>query len=145
MTTTTRTRAASSWSQPWQIIGRGFAGWHAQAVNLRSSGGTLEKYISEAAPGCLVYDATDANDEAFTRWTYAGPMRDPAVPAGTVDSYDPARTVATARSLDSINPADWLARLRDEVPGVATGRIVEGRIAWDPPPSHFEPCEDSTR
>lgn len=68
----------------WHCIGRGKVGWHAEGVDISSSGGDLldyehmsgmvEGYLAQAAAGCLVYDAKDADDAAFVRHVVSGPM-----------------------------------------------------------------------
>lgn len=68
----------------WQVIGRGFNGWHATGDGISSSGGELMPYdywtgakvagyLAEAKEGALVYDARDAEPEAFITLVMRGP------------------------------------------------------------------------
>lgn len=72
----------------WYVIGRGFNGWHAEGLDVSSSGGCLEDYthwtgqkckgyVSDAYSGCLVYDASEATFAAFSRLVMSGPMVSP--------------------------------------------------------------------
>lgn len=85
----------------WQVIGRGFNGWHATGVDVSSSGGQLDPYeywtgvkcsgyLAEAAEGALVYDAQDADAGAFTSFVMRGPMVSPALPPDGVDRFSKA-------------------------------------------------------
>ena len=87
----------------WYVIGRGFAGWHAEGINVSSSGGNLMPYtywtgeqctgyLAEAAEGCLVYDAEhlekdDAASDAFMHLVISGPMVKPSLQPDETDRF----------------------------------------------------------
>ena len=129
--------------EPWCLIGRGFAGWHALAndeYHTRSSGGDLlpytywtgEKcpgYAAEALEGCPVYDASgceenQASREAFCKLIISGPIVNAATPDG------PAGTFDQARALDYISTAEFMRRV-SAIPGVKVGRVVNGQPVWE--------------
>lgn len=60
----------------WQLISRGKVEWSAKAPNVSSSYGTLESYLDEAAEGCVVIDASEADYGAFADLVVSGPMPD---------------------------------------------------------------------
>jgi hypothetical protein len=85
----------------WAVVGRGFNGWHAQGIDVSSSGGQLDPYeywtgekvagyLAEAIEGALVYDAEKADPVAFTRHVMGGPMVNPALAPNEVDSFTKA-------------------------------------------------------
>lgn len=88
---TTRTR--------WDVIGRGFNGWHAAGDGVSSSGGSLDGhtywtgakvagYLAEAKDGALVYDAENAEPSAFIALVVNGPMVQPTLPPEAVSAFD---------------------------------------------------------
>lgn len=94
----------------WKVIGRGFAGWHAQAPNVSSSGGQLDPYtyrpgvecagyLAEAEDGALVYDADHLRDNpaAFTSFVIHGPMLDTSLGDDDTSRFtsDGRRTLST--------------------------------------------------
>lgn len=74
----------------WHVVGRGFAGWYAEGIDVSSSRGTLERYLRDAADGALVYDADHLQDDddrrAYVSFVVNGPMVDPKLAPGTVNS-----------------------------------------------------------
>jgi len=91
-------------SNKWHVVGRGFAGsWHAEEINVSSSGGSLtpytywtgEKctgYLAEAIEGALVYDAEhlerdEVASKAFIHLVISGPIVKPSLPPDEVDSF----------------------------------------------------------
>jgi len=131
----------------YKIIGRGKAGWHAEAgivetgsisgggtysTKESSSGGTLEHYALEAV-GCLVYDAEGADDNAFIDHVYNGPMVDVCLPAGY---YRPLLRESTPALNFILHSCDHVALdifegLLRRVPGMKFGRVVKGKVVWE--------------
>lgn len=83
----------------WDVIGRGFNGWHATGDGISSSGGDLNGYeywtgakvagyLAEAKEGALVYDAENADVPAFVEFVVNGPMVQPTLPPDAVFSFD---------------------------------------------------------
>lgn len=73
----------------WKVIGKGHSGWHADAGNMSSSSydpgdDRRDAYVAEAAEGCLVYDASEADADAFVRFVLGGPMCKPGLEAPEV-------------------------------------------------------------
>lgn len=147
----------------WAVIGRGFNGWHATGDGVSSSGGSLEDYtywtgkkcngyLTEAAEGALVYDAENADVNAFVSLVVNGPMVNPAIPPDAVHAFDqrgreslarmaPAlgggyKTLAIAAQddkftgLDSVGVAVY-ERLLRKVPGVKIGKVLNGAVQWE--------------
>ena len=93
--------ALTTWR--WHVIGRGFAGWHAEGVNVSSSGGQLmpytywtgeqcSGYLSEAVEGALVYDVShlerdEVASEAFMHLVISGPIVKPSLPPDGVSRF----------------------------------------------------------
>ncbi len=127
----------------YHIIGRGLAGWHADGVNVRSSGGDIEPrtwwtdghiippYQASAVEGAPVYDASEADVGAYSRFVISGPMVDAKLagdgwsPLGGV--YDPDGP----RALDYVGVERYIALLREDVPGVRYGRVHGDEIVWE--------------
>ena len=137
----------------WAVIGRGWVGWHASGHNVTGSGGTLEGYLAEALHGALVYDASEADEDAFQCFVIRGPMVDPTLPPGAWKKWE-GHTTALAMlpglggdfatlargaieggtSLDYVAPDVYERLLRECVPGVRLGRVDDsGAIAWGQP------------
>jgi len=147
----------------WAVIGRGFNGWHAKGDGVSSSGGTLDGhtywtgakvagYAAEAVEGALVYDAENAEPNAFVSLVMNGPMVNPAIPPDAVHAFDqrgreslarmaPAlgggyKTLAIAAQddkftgLDSVGVAVY-ERLLRKVPGVKIGKVSNGAVIWE--------------
>jgi hypothetical protein len=145
----------------WHVIGRGLAGWHASGVNVSSSGGDIRdgeywtgeptiKYLSEAIDGALVYDAREADPDAFTRLIVSGPMvnpaLDPAEVSAFVDRYAAVRMAPmlggeyaqlaeaaqapTYTGLDYVGVAVYRELLRT-VPGIKLGTVRAGVVIWE--------------
>jgi hypothetical protein len=125
----------------WHIIGRGLVGWHAEGVNVSSSGGDIEPrtwwadghtiapYQAAAIDGAPIYDASGADVDAFSRFVIAGPM---VAPELTPDGWNKfGHDGAEPRALDRVGVQRFIALLRERVPGVRFGRVVEGAIVWD--------------
>lgn len=133
MMTATRTQ--------WHIIGRGLNGWHAAAPLVSSSGGSLDPYVwhgngtqqpgyaREAIDGCPVYDASEADVSAFSRFIISGPMCEPALPADGWRKF--GHDDDEPKSLDTVGVGRYLAMLRAAVPGVRYGIIHGGEVVWD--------------
>lgn len=140
------------------IIGRGKCGWHASGISrwgtFSSSGGELAKYASEAPEGCPVYDAREADTDAFASLIISGPMVDARLSAGEIKPFGEkekraalgmlgpgglsggyetlvAMAIAGLGSLDSVAPDVYIQLLREKVPGVRIGRVEEGRVIWE--------------
>jgi hypothetical protein len=141
-----------SWDVPWQIIGRGWNGWHAAAKNVTSSGGTLEDYLAKAAEGALVYDGSEADRDAFAALVISGPMVAPELAPGTVRRFGDRETAARMAGpggltgafktlalaaqdpsyggLDYVAPDVYVTLLR-RVPGMRLGTAQAGAVVWE--------------
>lgn len=125
-------------ANPYRVIGRGFNGWHAQAIDMSSSGGSLENYLKDAAEGALVYDAQDANYDAFVRHVIHGPMCDPALePTQAKLSRDmwSANRITNADPAGTFHGFDYVGvgifeRLLRKIPGMKVGNVVNREIVW---------------
>ena len=108
----------------WALIGRGFAGWHADGVpevtatsttTCRGSGcyAATPSYAADAIEGAPVYDAAHLRGTdgaaAFCVWVYG--------PDSTLGSQGKV--------------SEHVAALRAAVPGVRFGRVSGGRVVWD--------------
>jgi hypothetical protein len=130
------------------LVGRGKAGWHAQGISsgnkFSSSGGTFEHYVSEAPEGCPVYDAENADYDAFAKFTISGPMCDVTLPPGQVNRFSlgDSKKYATERSEHATERSEYssfdfvpldiyLNLLRDRVPGVRFGKVVNHTVVWE--------------
>jgi hypothetical protein len=144
-----------------RLIGRGKVGWHTdstytatytnnQPSRCSSSGGTLESYLKEAEDGCLVYDAIDADYPAFAQFVIAGPMVNPCLPPGRVSRFGEHKALlgmlpglqgefatigvmalCDVCSLDSVSPDVYVQMLREKVPGVKVGKVVNHQVEWE--------------
>lgn len=148
MTTETTTCRYCSLGRPgpsWGLIGRGLVGWHAAAVNVTSSGGHLDPevwrtcghitpgYAQQAPDGTPVYDASEADADAFAHFVIAGPMVNPALQGDEVHGIMGFRGGADTepRALDNVSVARYLRMLRERVPGVRFGTVRNGAVEWD--------------
>ena len=97
----------------WHVIGRGKAGWFAQGLNVRSSGGDLNPYtywtgekcggyVGEAVEGCFAYDAENAPDEVYVEFVLSGPMVDPKLGPEEVDSFTQKDRETAARMMSGL-------------------------------------------
>jgi hypothetical protein len=91
--------------RPYHVIGRGFNGWHAVGINVRSSGGDLENgtywtgapttgYRFQCVPDALIYDASEAEYSVFARLVISGPMVDPALAPDAGSRFGDRETAA---------------------------------------------------
>jgi hypothetical protein len=135
----------------WKCIGRGFAGWHASAVDCSSSGGTLEGYLEKAEENALVYDAEESDSEAFINHVMRGPILCHRLSPDEDDKFTDADRKAAARimpalgggfktlaalsqsksysGLDKVGIGIY-ERLLLQIPGIKIGRVVTGRVVW---------------
>ena len=136
------------------LIGRGMCGWHSNGLSdgnkCSSSGGTLEHYLNEAVDGTLIYDAKEADTRAFTSFVMSGPMVDPTLPAGQISRFGEHKallgmlpglqgefktlgimTLAEISSLDYVATDVFMTMLRELVPEVKVGKVVNHHIVWD--------------
>ena len=116
----------------YHIIGRGLVGWHADGINVRSSGGDIEPrtwwtdghiippYQAQAVEGAPVYDAAGADVDAFSKFVISGPMVNPGVPDDQGSG-----------ALDYVTVATYVRMLRERVPGVRFGAVHNGEIVWE--------------
>lgn len=119
----------------YTVIGRGKAGWHARVANISSSGGSLEKYASEAAENCLVYDADSVDYDTFWDIVVNGPMADTNLPEKTVKKFieNETRLVTDQeqfRAFDSVSLDVYETILR-QLPGMRIGRVNHGQVTWE--------------
>lgn len=138
------------------IIGRGQAGWHSSGTSngnkCSSSGGSLESYLGEADDGTIVYDAKDADIGAFVTWVFKGPMVDPTLAPHEISRMGDdekktllgmlpalggafkalgAMAMQDVSSFDFVGTDVYLAMLREQVPGVKIGKVINHQIVWD--------------
>lgn len=153
----------------WTVIGRGKAGWHAMSDpepwvesegyrsrigSVSSSGGNLDEYAREARAGAFVYDAEEADADAFTDLVFAGPMLSlELAPDGVRKFGDAERSAALLMcgpgglegaflhfalraqdekfsGLDYVGLHVYAALLR-KVPGIRFGRVEKGVVEWE--------------
>jgi len=144
----------------WHVIGRGLAGWHAKGINVSSSGGDINPgvywtgaptrgYLQDAIDGCLIYDASEADETAFTRLILSGPMCNPALEPTAHDRFGYGATAARmapamegafqALAVAASNPeysgldyvgVDRYRALLQTVPGIKIGTVRAGTIEW---------------
>jgi hypothetical protein len=119
----------------YTVIGRGKAGWHAQLKNISSSGGSLEKYISEAIENCLVYDADLVDYDMFWNAVVKGPMVDLSLSQNTVDKFveNVKREPLSNENYGSFDKVslDIFERLLRQLPGMRIGRVTHGQVTWE--------------
>lgn len=139
--------------EPWQVIGRGKCAWHAEVDGRRLSGAHKpDELAAEAENGAFVYDAKDADYDAFSALVIGGPMLNLTLPPNGVQRLSSeTRRVALAMApalggefrslalacqdekfggLDYVGIGVYEALLR-RVPGVRFGRVRNGTIAWE--------------
>lgn len=148
----------------WAVIGRGKAGWHAAGSGrhaTHSSGGMLEDYTywtgaackgyaSEAAEGCVVYDASEADSAAFTSLVISGPMLRMDLGDET-EQFSPDLKETAARMLPGLEGAfasltsmalagysslDYVGwpvyrRLLEQCGNVKFGVVKSGKVVWE--------------
>lgn len=141
----------------WLVIGRMKAGWHASAAGgASSSGGTLEKYLTEAADGAAVYDGDACDYGDCAQHVMCGPIlqagmygvkrfgRDDRQAAsrmlpGLSGGFDTMVQLALVQgetdgdkygSLDSV---DWptYKRLLSKLSGIRFGTVRNGQVVWE--------------
>lgn len=122
------------------------------------SGGSLEDYLSEAPEGTPIYDAEHLQGdqlEAFVSFVMRGPMVKTSLGAGQIHRFSqqdketllgmlPAlggelqaigvAVLANISSLDYVSVDVYVQMLREQVPGIKVGKVVNGRIIWECPP-----------
>jgi hypothetical protein len=76
----------------WKVIGRGFGYWHATTDDCMSEKRSLDDYVAYAEEGALVYDAREANQDAFCKHVSYDPMLATNLPPGGVDRNDKRKT-----------------------------------------------------
>jgi hypothetical protein len=171
-------------SDLWTVIGRGKADWHAARPGCSSSGGTLEAiggtrtvypdgiygapkeeawsrsgYVADAAEGCHVYDAENADAAAFTSFVMGGPMLSSELSDDGVDAFGQAGVDAArgmlgrgglegefaclaglavlqheaGRKYGSLDRVGWsiYKRLLSEIGGVRFGTVRAGAVVWE--------------
>lgn len=142
--------------EQWKVIGRGFNGWHAERKNCscegryRDDGG--DDFAREAVDGALVYDAKNADVNAFSALVIGGPMLDVGLEPDAIDSFSSQDRKAAlemlpllgdgfkrwalaaqnpkCRSLDKVGVAVYEGLLR-QVPGIRFGHVLAGKIVWE--------------
>ena len=137
----------------WTLIKRGKAGWCASRPNCSSSGGSLEDYtywtgqpckgyLSEADEGCIVYDASEADDAEFIRLVVSGPglkmelgdrvQAAAAMRPGLEGAFGTLADAALA-GLTSLDYVGWpvYRKLLEQVGGVRFGRVENGKVVWE--------------
>ena len=139
-----------------KLIGRGKSGWHScgfdRGNKCSSSGGSLEGYLSEAEDGTPIYDADEADFDAFSELVISGPMEDVSLPPGTISSsgddatlvrmlpglQDGFATIAKLKlagytSLDYVATDVYLGMLA-KIPGMKIGKVVGHKVVWNTAP-----------
>jgi hypothetical protein len=132
----------------YKVIGRGQASWHADAGMVEhgaisgggeyttresSKGGTLEGYVAQAVDGCFVYDADEADADAFINHVFKDPLVDVDLPAGCMRkalSNEHIIAEPEVLSIDHVALDIFEATLR-RVPGMKFGRVVGGKVVWE--------------
>ena len=138
------------------MIGRGRNGWHANNDTSSLSGAYAEedgdRLARDAIDGALVYDAENADEQAFVTLVMRGPMCKTSLAPDAISPFTGGdrkaalemipflgggfRTYALAAQdetfsgLDQVGVGVYEGLLR-KVPGVRIGRVVGGEIAWD--------------
>lgn len=146
----------------WHVIGRGLAGWHATGVNVSSSGGDIIDrpwwaggiqygYLHGAIDGCLIYDASQADDAAFSRLVISGPIVNPELGPDEVSKFERTDTLrimlpglggsfqtlaAIALADQTFSGLDYVGvnvyrALLSQVPGIKIGTVTNGIITWE--------------
>lgn len=124
----------------YQVIGRGFNGWHAEGLGASSSGGALEYYLADATEGALVYDASEADYDAFSRFVITGPMLNLSLePFETrpFDGHDSLILEASGlKELAALGGLDYAGiglyeTLLRQVPGLKVGWVNDGNVFWE--------------
>ena len=116
----------------WDVVGCGFAGWHAARPGTSSTGGTFAGYFNDAKEGALIYDARHLEGtplaDAFVAWVFKGPMLDTALAPNDVDSFKvwPRQPRPYVRGenlggLDSVGVEVYIELLMTRVPGIKIG------------------------
>lgn len=119
----------------WYVIGRGFSGWHATGIAVRSSAGSCNEYAKEAFEGALVYDAMHLHDNetlrnAFVDLIIKGPMCDPALPPEGVKRWIKGERGHIYRALDCVGVRVY-DRLLRSIPGIKMGYVRKGEVMWE--------------
>lgn len=137
-------------SENWQVVHRGKVGWCADAgrseryAHHASSGGDLATYAEQAVYGALLYDAEQADYEAYAALVVTGPMLNLDLPARTFQPFfhDPEQlpdgieiNLKSLRAFE-VGPLAYVSldiyvELLRNVPGVRFGKIVHGKPVWD--------------
>lgn len=141
----------------WLVIGRMKAGWHAEAAGgSSSSGGTLEKYVTEAVDGTAVYDGDACDYDLVARHVLGGPMlqaglcgvkrfgqNDRQAAArmlpGLSGGFDTMVQIALLEgeskdeTYGSLDYVDWptYKRLLAKIPGMRFGTVRNGQVIWE--------------
>jgi hypothetical protein len=146
------------------LIGRGNVGWHATTVGEpsphgaaytatgSSSGGSLQDYLKEAPEGTPIYDAEEADINAFTDFVVRGPMVKASLDKGEIHRFSQADkecllgmlpalggefqaigvlAMAGISSLDYVAVDVYIQMLREKVPGVKVGKVVKSAVEWE--------------
>lgn len=133
----------------WYIIGRGINGWHANGINVSSSGGDLlpttwwvdkhivPGYAADAIDGAFVYDASELTGDALDAFITAvvcGPMvntsLDPEAWIAGFTNDEPADRT-TYRGLDYVGIARYERFMRESIPTARFGHIRNGICEWE--------------
>lgn len=137
----------------WLVIGRGKVGWHARGFDddknaVSSNGGSLEEYLKEAVVGCMVYDALNADHDAFIKYVYCAPILDLALKPNEVRHFQDHKVLTAILpalggafetigqiglnnigSIDSVG-IDVMRALLAKIPGIRLGIVISGRVVW---------------
>jgi hypothetical protein len=136
-----------------KIIGRGKVGWHSDGVDqdsnhCSSSGAGLEQYLAEAENGTPIYDAEDAEPDAYADLVICGPMFRVDLPPGTVRKFGEQKTMArmlpglggsfatiAKLSMAGVGNMDYVAvdvylELLSKVPGIKIGTVQDHKVVW---------------
>jgi hypothetical protein len=137
------------------IIGRGLAGWHFtyqekysdSSCKVSSTGGALETYLYQAPDGTLVYDSAHCEEQAIFDYVFKGPMHDPCLDpiSGKTKDYDPkdikvkpifgmpgsTGETMTFKEAAYLGSEAYLQFLKETVPGIKTGKVINKKIVWD--------------
>jgi hypothetical protein len=90
-------------STDWDLVGRGFNGWHASTEDDSSVGCSFDVYLAQAKEGALIFDAADADRECFVRFIMRGPMCSPGLLPGTTEKFSENYSESAERMLPGLS------------------------------------------
>lgn len=132
--------------EKWKLIGIGFCGWHAKkkdhsGVSDYKDLKTLEFFAKEAEEGAVVYDASQANLNAYVDFMFKGPMIDFDLFGKEYElsdsNMDFSSKIGGFSGFDFVAPELYLCLMREYVPGVRFGKVINGKVEWEDKKEYF--------